>query len=101
MKIRPCPGCAQLVHFEESFPIEKCWNCGLTTDFSHLKTPEERLFLWIGSLFDRTLPDCSGLVGVGRVALVIAVPIAVMMLLICNSFNIRIVPDPTVPFWIP
>jgi hypothetical protein len=52
MKIRHCPGCAQLVHFESSTPIQKCWNCGQVTNFLHLKTLERvmNLFLQFPSL---------------------------------------------------
>ncbi len=105
MKIRQCPGCAQLVHFEPSIPVQGCWNCGEVTDFSHFKTPEEWLGLWVlrglDSVLQSTLPSCSRIAGAGKVALVVATPIAIVMLLICNSFNIRIVHDLTAPFMQP
>ena len=48
--------------------------------------------------FDQTLPMPSRLVGVARVALLCAVPIAALMLLMCNGFDIAIVRDAAAPF---
>ncbi len=101
MKIRHCPGCAQLVHFEQSTPIQRCWNCSQVTDFSQLKILEERLALWFlrgaNSVFS-TIPSCSRLAHTGKIALLVAMPAATVMLLISNSFDIRIVYDLTTPF---
>lgn len=102
MEIRHCPGCAHLVHFEPSTPTQKCWNCGTVTNYSHLKTPEEQLGLWLlcglDIVLEKTLPSCSHVVGAGKVALAVAMPVAIVMLLIGNSFNIHVVHDFTAPF---
>jgi hypothetical protein len=105
MKIRQCPRCVELVHFDLGTPIQKCWNCGEVSNFSHLKTIEERVSLWLLRGFDivlqSALPPCSQIAVVGKVTLVVTMPIAIVMLLICNSFNIRIVHNLSVPFMQP
>ena len=101
MKIRKCPDCAQLIHFEPQAPLQRCWNCGKVSDFSALYSPLQRLALWLRTRFDRGLPDPSRLVRAGTVALVVAVPLAIVMLLICNSLNIFIVHDASAPFLTP
>ena len=101
MKMRFCPDCVQLIHFESDAPIQRCWNCGALTDFSLLRTRPQKLALWLGWSLDRALPSCSRLEDVGRVALIAAVPSAVIMLLLCNSLHITIVHESAAPFFGP
>lgn len=101
MTIKKCPGCVQYIHFDFHVGFEKCWNCGLLTDFSQLKSPEERLILLLENKLSVIAQPFSERVhfrAVGKAALVMALPVAVTMLLICNSLNISIVHDPTAPF---
>lgn len=105
MKIRRCPDCAELVHFEEACPIQRCWNCARVTDFSQLQSPNV-LLLWalLGVTYaalQRTLPLWARLGKVSRPAFLFALPAVVLMLLICNSFDIRIVHDLTASFSFP
>ena len=48
--------------------------------------------------FERALPQPSRLVRAAKIALVVAVPVAALMLLVCNGFDIFIVRDMTAPF---
>ena len=98
MKIRKCPYCAQLIHFEPRPSPLICWNCAHRTDAAKLRTPGEKRWQRAVALFDQTLPMPSRLVGVARVALLCAVPIAALMLLVCNGFDIAIVRDAAAPF---
>lgn len=100
MKIRYCPNCAQLVHFEPEYPVMRCWNCDAVSDFSRFPTAEERLMARAAELLKMPLPSISRLARAGKIACVLAVPLAAAMLLLCNSFNITVVHDPTQPFLI-
>jgi len=96
MKIIKCPTCKECVHFDFAPGVEKCWSCGLITDFSRVKTVEEKLLMWC----DKTLgcvpfPDLSSpyFLCASKAGVLVVLPIAVLMLLICNSLNISIVRD--------
>ena len=99
MTIRKCPDCAQLTHLDkgERAPLF-CWHCSMRVDFASLQTPQQRLIARTSASFERALPDPSRLVRAARVALVVAAPIAALMLLICNGFDIFIVRDALAPF---
>ena len=105
MKIRLCPACAQLVHFEANRAIQECWNCRRATDFSTVKAPEERLGLWLLSGAENALSRVFFLwpnrLRAGKIALVAAMPVAIVMLLLCNSFDVQILHDLVSPFSIP
>ena len=101
MKIMKCPGCAELNHFDSAPTVERCWNCGLLTDFSQRKSPEEQVMLFLDAKISQVfcpLLTIQRLQGWGTMAMVAALPVAVIMLLVCNSLHITIVHDPTVPF---
>ena len=99
MTIRKCPDCAQLTHFDndERAPLF-CWHCAARVDFALLCTPPQRFVARGAATFDRALPDPSRLVRAARVALVVTMPVAALMLLICNGFDIFIVRDALAPF---
>ena len=102
MKIRRCPACAQLIHFDPPRLTRACWSCGRVCDARSRMVFEEALAARAWALLEALLdwlPPCSRLVGVGRVALAAAFPIAVLMLLLCNGFDIRIVEEPASPFF--
>jgi len=102
MKIRRCPVCAKLVHFEANRPVERCWNCGRVSDFSLIQSPDQRLGSWLVNGAETILGSLFFLwprsVRAGRAALVVAMPFAILMLLICNSFDVRVVNDLTASF---
>ena len=99
MTLRKCPHCVQLTHFDEGERAPMfCWNCAARVDFGALPTPAQKLLGKARSACDRVLPDPSRLVGAGKVALVVAVPVAALMLLICNSFDLFVVHDALAPF---
>lgn len=98
MKIRKCPNCAQLIHFEPRQFTLVCWNCAHFTNTAQLQTPGEKRVGRARAVADRALPNPSRLVGIGKVALVVAVPIAALMLLVCNAFDIHVVRDAAAPF---
>ncbi|BCM92329.1 hypothetical protein IAD21_04208 [Abditibacteriota bacterium] len=108
MKIRYCPGCAELVHFESSSPIQRCWNCGQFTNFDMVKTPDQRLGLWLLAQIPHTealmlkvpLPFAR-VTALSKTLLIVGVPAVVTMLLVSNSFNVRIVHDLTASFTMP
>ncbi len=96
MTIRKCPQCAQLTHIDkgERAPLF-CWNCAARVDFG---APSRHLLAGAAIAFDRALSDPSSLVRVGAIALVAAVPVAALMLLLCNAFDIFVVRDAAAPF---
>lgn len=99
MTIRKCPHCAQLTHLDdnERAPLF-CWHCAARVDFAALQTRESRLLNDAATAFDRALPNPSRLVRAGKIALVAAVPVAALMLLVSNGFDIFVVRDVTAPF---
>ena len=99
MTIRKCPHCAQLTHLDDDgrAPLF-CWHCSMRVDFAALRTPQQRFVARTSANFDRALPSPSRLVRAARVALVVAMPIAALMLLVCNGFDIFIVRDALAPF---
>ena len=99
MKIRKCPRCAQLTHLDdgERAPLF-CWHCAARVQFAALRTREERWLAHTATAFERALPQPSRLVRAAKIALVVAVPVAALMLLVCNGFDIFIVRDMTAPF---
>ncbi len=122
MKIRYCPHCVQLVHFEPDSPIQRCWNCHNVTNFDLVKLPEERFALWllghlnvVGRGLARLCPRPSikspwnqkntnlGPLPsmLAKAVLVGSIPIVILMLLVSNSFDIHIVHDLTAPFSLP
>lgn len=98
MIIRKCPHCAQLLHFDERQNALVCWNCSRFATLTELSTPGEKRIQRALTSFDRALPNPSRLVRVGKVALVMAVPVAALMLLVCNGFDIAVVRDMMAPF---
>lgn len=99
MTIRKCPHCAQFTHLDEAERTPLFfWNCAARVDFGALATPQQRALANAATAFDRALPDLARLRRVGAIALVVAVPIATLMLLVCNGFHIFIVRDAAAPF---
>ena len=99
MTIRKCPHCAQLTHIDNDARAPLfCWNCAARVDFGALRTPSQCLLANAATSLDRALPDLSRLVRVGKIALVVAVPVAALMLLICNGFDVHVVRDASAPF---
>lgn len=98
MTIRRCSDCAQLVHFEARRDILRCWNCGRACHAraEYFLWPRLRAFASRALLLDRL--SCERAVGWGRVALAAAFPIAVLMLLISNSLDVRLVDNIISPF---
>lgn len=100
MQIRKCGKCAQLVHADVSHS-QRCWNCGAFVLFSTgenwaqtvLRVLDVRLTTVLAPLFDG-----ERWTRWNRRALLMALPFAVVMLLICNSFQISVVHDITIPF---
>lgn len=115
LKIRYCPCCAELVHFEPEVPVQRCWNCGCVSNFDLIKAPEVRLAqsVWrqmnaaldalisLGVGLSQVMPSSSRMARVGRMSLVVAIPAVVVMLLVTNSFAPYIVHDATAPFTLP
>ena len=98
MKIRKCPGCAQLIHCDAHQNRVRCWNCARLSEVAPLATAEEKFGRTSLAAFDRALPHPSRLVRVARIALVVAAPVAALMLLIGNGFDLAIVRDAAAPF---
>lgn len=98
MTIRKCPHCAQLLHFDGCERALVCWNCWNFSALPTLATPGEKRIHRAIANFDRALPHPSRLVRAAKIALVVAVPVAAMMLLVCNGFDIFVVRDMTAPF---
>jgi hypothetical protein len=94
MTIRKCPACAQLIHFQAESEIETCWNCGRTAVRAQLKLLEQRVVDSAVRAFDN-----NGELRLGppsynkqrRIALLIALPVVVLMLMNCNSLDIHII----------
>jgi hypothetical protein len=101
MTIRKCPACAQLIHFDRGVRVEACWNCGHVTVLSSLESTGEstaqklKRILQSAAELDFGPPFYSRRT---RAAFLLAIPVAMTMLLICNSFNISVVRDPAAPF---
>ena len=101
MKIKKCPDCVQLIHFDQQVGVTRCWNCGTMTDFSKQHSAEQKIGLWLDSRISSLLSPFYNLAfwkRWGHIALVIALPTSIVMLLICNSLQIRIVHDAAAPF---
>ena len=99
MTIRKCPHCAQLTHLDDGVRAPLfCWNCVSRVDFAALRTREERFFAHTATAFDCALPQPSRLTRAAKIALVVAVPVAALMLLVCNGLDIFIVRDMAAPF---
>ena len=98
MTIRKCPHCAQLLHFDDGERALVCWNCSRFAALTELATPGERRIRRALTNFDRALPNPSRLVRAGKIALVVAAPVAALMLLVCNGFDITVVRDAATPF---
>jgi len=101
MKIRRCPGCAELVHFDPHRPLKRCWNCALVSDFSPRQTVGRKWLSWAGSSLDRSTSNYRRLIHVGKCALLVALPFVAIMLLACNSLNITLIHDASAPFTMP
>jgi hypothetical protein len=99
--IKKCPSCAQLMHIDLGMRIEVCWNCTQAVTLASLASPEEKGVLRLRRAVQRSIeidfgpPVYSRRV---RTAFLVAIPIAVTMLLICNSFSISTISDPAAPF---
>ena len=87
MKIRRCPACAQLVHFQPARSTIQCWSCGSRCNFSRPSALDQALSLL------PSLPPLSHSSGKARLALAAAAPIAALMLLLSGSFDIRVASD--------
>jgi ribosomal protein S27E len=87
LRIRKCPDCAQLVHFDAPITVKRCRHCGATTDLSQLHISPDKQFHWLTSKADRLLPDPSALLNMSRVPLLLTLPLAIGMLLYSNSFD--------------
>ncbi len=99
MTLRKCPNCAQLTHLDDGVRAPLfCWHCAARVDFAALQTPTQRLAASAATSLDRALPQPSRLTRAAKIALVIAMPIAALMLLVCNGFDIFIVRDAAAPF---
>ncbi len=99
MTIRKCPHCAQLTHLDDEGRAPFfCWSCAALVDFAAMRTPSQRWALSAATALDRALPNPSRLVRAAKISLVAAVPVAALMLLVCNGFNIWIVRDVAAPF---
>ncbi len=101
MQIKKCPDCRAYLHFEKEIGIRRCWNCGVVTNFLEHPSFEAKVWLMVGSGASLFLMPFVNLVQqsrYGRIALVLSLPVAVVMLLICNSFQISIVQDAAAPF---
>ena len=98
MTIRKCPHCAQLLHFDEGARALVCWNCSRFVATSMLATPGEQRVQRALINFDRALPNPSRLVRMGKIALVVAAPVAALMLGFCNGFDVHVVRDMAAPF---
>jgi hypothetical protein len=111
MKIRYCPHCVELVHFEAEDPLQRCWNCRRVSNFALVKSPEQRLGVWLLGQIEgagqAVIFFCLRPLGrraaaaVAKVVLVEAIPAVVVMLLVSNSFDIRVVHDLAAPFLMP
>jgi hypothetical protein len=99
--IKKCPSCAQLMHVDLGVRIEVCWNCTQAVALASLDSPKEKGVQRLKREVHRSAeldfgpPVYSRRV---RTAFLVAIPIAVTMLLICNSFSISIISDPAAPF---
>ena len=96
MKIIKCPACKQYVHFDCAPGIIKCWSCGAISDFSRIASaPEKALTAMDRALGSLPFPDMSSpaFLKAGKAGVLLALPVAITMLLICNSFNISVVHD--------
>ncbi len=101
MKIRKCPHCVQYIHFDCEVGTRRCWHCGRLTDFAKRKSLEENFALLPDARLSVFLSSLLGFVASGNrkeAVLLAALPIAVIMLLVCNSLQISVVHDPTAPF---
>ncbi|RYX83473.1 hypothetical protein EON83_14900 [bacterium] len=105
MKIRYCPHCVELVHFEENRPVQRCWNCRRISNFDLVIAPEVRLALQLQSQVELTLQSAARffprLTAVAKFAFVTAIPVVATMLLVSNSFDIRVVSDLAASFQMP
>ena len=98
MTIRKCPHCTQFTHLDEGARAPLfCWSCAARVDFGALRTPRQRLVSDAATSLDRVLPNPSRVVRFAKIALVVAVPVATLMLLICNGFDVHIVRDASAP----
>ena len=93
-KIRRCPHCAQLVHFENGHGWQRCWRCGSVSDFSQVKTGVEKLGFTFDVLVGRAMPTIAHGAKNGSIALLVTAPWAALMLLLCQSFHLTIVYAP-------
>lgn len=101
MKIKKCPECVRYIHFDGRIGVEKCWNCGLVTDFLRHPDARQKFWRWADSQLSVWLSPFSNLAKwkrCGQIALMAALPCAVVMLLIGNSLQIQIVRDAAAPF---
>lgn len=100
MQIKKCRSCAQLVHIDVLY-AQPCWNCGAFVDFALRENRVQIFFRVLDSSLTKWLTpffDGERWIQWNRRALLTALPFAVLMLLICNSFQISVVKDATVPF---
>ncbi len=100
MQIKKCPHCAQLVHVDVLYS-QPCWNCGAFVDFTPRENWAQTVFRVLDVRLTKVLSpvfDGERWIKWNRRALLTALPLAVVMLLTCNSFQIGIVRDITTPF---
>lgn len=93
MTIRKCPHCLQLNHFDGESTLAPCWRCKAWSDFAQIRTFGQKFVGTTDAVISAHLPDliASRWNYYGKLGLLAALPIVVLMLLICNSFNIHIV----------
>jgi hypothetical protein len=94
MRIIKCPRCAEFVHFDGAPKAERCWNCGQFYDFMRHKSLEQKVLLFCDRQISRVLPqdlEFERFKNIGKVGLLTALPIAALMLLLCNSLDIFVV----------
>jgi hypothetical protein len=87
-KIRKCPECAELVHFEGGVTWMRCWQCCAEVDWSRTRHASEKQVLWLRRRFDGCLPNPSALTRVAKTGLVLALPVSVFMVLGNNSLDV-------------
>jgi len=112
MNIWHCSHCAQLMHVESGVEFERCWNCGVITDFSLQQTHAEKLRDFTGAAIQvvlwpvettlnfllRPFSSCARLAPVAKLALISAAPTMVVMLLISKVVQTSVTGEPEIDY---
>jgi len=99
MEMRKCPECAEFNHFDSVVGLKRCWCCGTLTDYSQFQSTWQKVQPGLDSVINLLFwpfSSCARLGSIGKVALVVALPAAFIMLFICNSLDISVVRQPPV-----